>query len=435
MSALQAPGDRLPLDVERIIDADGMIVMPGAVDPHCHVDTEVGGYRTRDDYAGASEAALWGGTTSIIDFAIPLPGQSPLEAARGRMALAEKAHCNVGIHGCVINWTDDTEHQLNELAALGVRTIKLFTTYRDVLMASPDTVLRVIRTLRNLGGLAYVHAESNHLIEAVHAERTLCDEMDAEHHARTRPENTEVAAVNEVISIAESLGAHVYFVHQSTPSAVQAVTSARARGVRAYSETCPHYLLLSEELYDQPEPERFVCCPPLRSHRSVEGLRELAVRGEVHTVGSDHNCFDMEQKLENRDDVRKMPNGLPGVEMRVPIMYSEFVEARGLAPTRLVELLCTNPAKLNGMYPRKGVIAVGSDADIVILDPSEVRKVAAESLHMRSDYSPYDGVTVTGWPRTVIVSGHVVIDDGEWQKVEGVGRFVGSNRFDHDRLV
>ncbi len=434
VTGLLAPDQSIPRETERVIDADGLLVLPGAVDAHCHVDTEVGAFRTRDDYSSATEAAVWGGTTTIVDFAIPLPDQSPLEAVMQRRSLMVDTRCDIALHGCVINWTQDSLAELAEMAEMGVRTIKLFTTYRDVLMASTSTVRQVMTFLASSGGMAYVHAESNPLIEAAQAEQIRRGEMDATHHPATRPEESEVAEVVDVLRIAEEVGAHVYLVHQSTPDAVQAVTAARGRGVHAYSETCPHYLLLTEAAYGHELPERFVCCPPLRSRESVTGLRKLTLSGEVHTVASDHNCFDLHQKLENRADVRAMPNGLPGVETRLPLMFSELVNTHGLSPSALVRLPCANPAKLNGIYPRKGVINVGSDADIVVIDPNATRTVKVGDLHQDADYTPYEGWAVKGCPRYVLVGGQVAVEDGEWRSTAGPGRFLEATPFPQARV-
>lgn len=434
IKAVQNPDAQLPDGVQKVISAEGRLVLPGGVDPHLHVDTKIGAHQTLDNYAQASEAALWGGTTTMVDFAIPLPDETPLEATRRRLREVPTSHTDVALHGCVVEWDDSTASDLRAMADLGVRTVKMFTTYRDVVMVSDDTLLAVIRELREVGGIAYVHAESNHLIEDVHAKRTGEGEMGPASHPATRPTYTEVAAVKSVISTAEALNAHVYLVHQSTPESAREITRARERGASVYSETCPHYLFLTDDVYQGPEPERFVCCPPLRSAANTEEMRARLVRGEIHTIGSDHNCFSLEQKRKANDDVRKMPNGLPGAETRLPVSFSELVVRGGMPAEQFVRLVASNPARLTGLFPRKGAIAPGSDADIVIFDPSATRVVRTGDLHMQTDYDPYEGRTVTGWPEIVISAGELVIDETGFHPRDASGRFIPSDPVGDSRI-
>jgi dihydropyrimidinase len=411
-----APGEALPAAHAgtRTIDATGLLVIPGGVDPHTHINMSIGDWTSLDDYAAATSAAVLGGTTTVIDFAIPVPGQTPLAAVHERQAMAATGVCDAALHGCVVDWDDTTVDQLREMAELGVRTIKLFTTYRDVVMADSRTVLRVMEALRDLGGLAIVHAEANHLIEAREEELEESEGgLSAGNHAGTRSELSELDAVERVLAIAEHLGVQVYFVHQSTGEAVAAVREARGRGVQAYSETCPHYLALDSSEYAGPHPERFVCCPPLRRRETVESLRRATLSHDVHTVGSDHCCYDTEQKQSRSEDVRAMPAGLPGVETRLPVTWTTLVVEEGLPAERFVALVAANPARLNGLYPRKGVIAPGSDADVVLFDPAVARPARAAELHMLTDYSPYEGRILHGWPVTVLARGEVVVDDGQ----------------------
>ena len=425
IQALLGPGLPLPPHI-RAVDASGSLVIPGGVDPHCHIGQRLGEYAALDDYEQASRAALWGGTTTVIDFAIPDPGQSPLDAVKQRRALAGLSRCDTALHGCVITWDETTAGQIEEMVALGVRTIKLFTTYRDVVMAGPDTILEVLRALDQHGGLGYVHAEANHVIEDAQELAFAAQRGGSRDMAETRPEVAEAAAVAEVLATAEHLGAPVYFVHQTTAEAVDLVRAARRRGVRAYTETCPHYLALDEKMYAGGHPERFVCCPPLRSPRSVAQLRSRALVGDVDALGSDHCCYSTTQKLEHRDDVTKMPNGLPGVETRLPVTFTQLVEHGGMPLERFVAMFSTNPARLNGLSG-KGSIAPGADADIVILDPGRRRSASRDDLHMASDYTPYEGRELTGWPSVVVSGGQVVIDADGFHDPGPVGRALNSS--------
>ena len=422
--------ERLP--AARRIDASGRLVMPGGVDPHCHVGIAVGAYKTLDDYASASLAALAGGTTTIVDFAIPGPGEDPMAALDERLALAAESRCDYAEHGCITSSQTDIAATVRALAERGVRTIKLFTTYRGVLMVETDTIEAVMTALRAVGGLAYVHAEANDLVEAGQREADAAGRIGAGGHAQTRPEHAEERAVADVLAAAERAGAPVYFVHQSTPGAIELVTRARRRGVAAFTESCPHYLTLDDGRYRGEHPERYVCCPPLRSRATVDALAERAVQGLVDAVGSDNCCYDTRQKAERADDVREMPNGLPGVETRLPIVFDRFVAGGRMAPERFVEMVSTNPARLNGLYPRKGTISAGADADIAILDPRETRTVTIGNLHMPTDYTPYEGQSVTGWPTTVISGGVVVVDDGRLLDPGPVGRFVPASSIQAD---
>lgn len=418
--AVQDPSLPLPPH-ERAVDATGSLVLPGGVDPHCHIGQRLGEYAALDDYGSASIAALWGGTTTVIDFAIPDPGRRPIDAVTERRKLAEISRCDTALHGCVIQWDESTAAQIAEMAAEGVRTIKLFTTYKDVVMAGPDTVLEVLRTLHAQGGIAYVHAEANHVIEDAQALAVAAGEAAAGHMPRTRPELAEASAVAQVLATAEHVDAPVYFVHQSTAEAVDLVRAARRRGVRAYTETCPHYLYLDEGTYSGEHPERFVCCPPLRAPRSVAALRARALVGDIDTLGSDHCCYSTDQKTEHSHDVRVMPNGLPGVETRLPVTFTQLVVRGGMPVERFVGMFATNPARLNGLTG-KGVVAAGHDADLVVLDPRARRAARTADLHMATDYSPYEGEELAGWPSVVVSGGRVVLDADGFQDPGAVGR-------------
>lgn len=394
------------------VDATGRWVLPGGVDPHCHVGIDFGGYATQDDYSSCTLAALHGGTTTIVDFAIPVGGQTPLDAVVERRDMATKALTDTALHGCIVSWDDETADVIRQMAHDGITTIKMFTTYRDLVMANADTIRRVLTALGEIGGLAYVHAESNHLVEACQERLFDAGHIDVSYHPQARPPLTEVDAVATVLKIAELTGAPVYFVHQSTPEVVDLVHEARSRGVRAFAETCPHYALLDEDLYRGEGGEGFVCCPPIRARALVDGLMERIVAGAVDTIGSDHCCYTMEQKRAGRHDLRAMPYGLPGVETRAPLLFSELISKRGVPPERFVALLAATPAKLNGLYPQKGVIAPGADADLVVWDPHARWRIRTTDLHMETDYTPYEGWEVTGRPDVVISGGEIVVEKG-----------------------
>jgi dihydropyrimidinase len=412
----------------RTIDATGRLVVPGGVDGHCHVAQVTGRFRTLDDYGTTSTAALWGGTTTIIDFGIPRDAQeTPLAAVLHKKELALESRCDVALHGAVVSWDETVPWQLEQLAAEGVRSVKMYTTNRGTTMADGDTILKVMREMVRLDGLTYIHAEHDPIISDCTQQHADDGRIGIEHLHRTRPELAEEISVKETLAMAEYTKAPVYFVHQSTPGAVDLVTEARARGQEAYSETCPHYLTLDDTVYGSAFPEWYAGCPPMRSPETVAALRERLADGAIHTVSSDHSCYDLSQKRERTDDIRAMPHGLPGVETRMPVTFTAMVSAGGSVEA-FVEVFSAGPARINAV-PGKGTIAEGFDADLVIFDPAEERTVDGGALHMGTDFSPFDGRTLTGWPAVVVSAGRVVLDADGFHDPGAVGRFLRRNGF------
>jgi dihydropyrimidinase len=408
---------------QRTIDATGTLLIPGGVDGHCHVEQVTGSYMSLDTYQTATIAALHGGTTTIIDFGIPADaGESPIEALENKLQLMTSARCDVALHGSVITWDETVPAQLEKMAARGVRSVKLYTTNRGTTMADEDTILNVMKEMVRLDGLTYIHCEHDAIIVDRTTTCAAQNLVSIAHLPDTRPAISEDASVREILAIAEYTGAPVYFVHQTTTEAVDAVEQARARGQVAFSETCPHYLLLDESVYDSAAPEKFACCPPMRPVTAVTGLLDHIARGQIDVVASDHSCYNLAQKRECSHDVRRMPHGLPGVETRMPAAYTALVIHRGLAVERFVDVFATAPAQINGL-PTKGVIGVGYDADFVLFDPQETHTVDGAALHQGSDFSPFDGMTLAGWPSIVVSGGRVVLDDGEFVDPGPVGRF------------
>ena len=430
--AVVAPGTPDPnvVDPARVLDATDKLVLPGGVDPHCHVGFTSGDYTSLDDYAECTTAAVFGGTTTIVDFAIPRPGEVPLDVARRQRAKADQGLCDSALHASVVEWDDTVPEQLRTLCGEGIVTVKMFTTYRGESMASADTILATMKVLREHGGMVVVHCEANPIIEEDQRRSAEAGEIDAAHMARTRSELAETAAVAEVLALAESIDAPVYFVHQSTPAAVELVAAARRRGLSAYTESVAHHLVLDDEHYLGAHPERFVCCPPLRPRATVDALGAHLANGEITTIGSDHCCYDTGQKEEHVHDVREMPNGLPGVETRLPVIFSAYVATGRITPSRFVELTSAAPARFNGIWPRKGTLMPGADADLVLWDPESTWTITTDGLHMATDYTPYEGLEVTGRPETVLVRGRIVVADGELVDASPNGRHVPAHAVD-----
>ncbi|CAN7188900.1 amidohydrolase family protein [Pseudarthrobacter oxydans] len=412
----------------RTIDAGGRLVIPGGVDGHCHVAQVTGRFRTLDDYRTTSTAALWGGTTTIIDFGIPRDAQeTPLAAVLHKKELATESRCDVALHGAVITWDETVPWQLEQLAAEGVRSVKMYTTNRGTTMADGDTILKVMREMVRLDGLTYIHAEHDPIISDCTEQHAQDGRIGIEHLHRTRPELAEEISVKETLALAEYTGAPVYFVHQSTPGAVDLVTEARERGLEAFSETCPHYVTLDDTVYGSAFPEWFACCPPMRNAETVAALKERLATGAIHTMSSDHSCYDLSQKRERTDDVRAMPHGLPGVETRMPVAFTAMASV-GASVEDFVEAFSAGPARINAL-PGKGRIAKGFDADLVMFDPAEKRTVDGAVLHMGTDFSPFDGKALTGWPAVVVSNGRVVLDADGFHDPGAAGRFLARNGF------
>ncbi|SNT42284.1 dihydropyrimidinase [Rhodococcoides kyotonense] len=427
--AVLQPGTPVDDDAE-IIDATGKLVLPGGVDPHCHVGFTSGEFTSLDSYLECTTAAVFGGTTTIVDFAIPRPGQRPLDAAESQRAKATEGLCDSALHACVVEWDDTTAEQLATMADAGIRTVKMFTTYAGETMADEHTILNTMQTTRDLGGMVIIHCESDAIVADAQNLAARTDGIDASNMSRTRPELAESASVAAVLAIAESQGAPVYFVHQSSSDAVELVADARKRGLVAFTEAVAHHLVLDDSEYSGDEPERFVCCPPLRSADVVTGLGTHLFTGQITTIGSDHCCYDLTQKRSHRHDVRHMPNGLPGVETRLPVVFSKYVSELGLTASRFVELTSTNPARTNGLYPRKGSLMPGSDADIALWDADFEWTVDIDDLHMATDYTPYQGRRMRGKPVTVLVGGRVVVHDGELVDATPRGRHLEADPLD-----
>jgi dihydropyrimidinase len=424
-------GQGLPPQADTVIDASGLFVIPGGIDAHTHLDMPAGDITSTDDFESGTIAAAHGGTTTIIDFATPEPGESALAALDTWQAKAAgKAVIDYGFHMVLRGFDERAAAEAATLASReGVTSFKMFMAYPGRLMADDGGIFRALRQTRAHGGLVLVHAENGGAIEALTAEALGRGDTGPKFHALTRPPRAEAEATGRAIALAEMAGAPVFIVHLSCAEALEAVRQGRARGVAVSAETCPQYLCLSDAEYERGgfDAAKFVVSPPLRTGAHQEALwRGLAAR-DLDTVATDHCPFGFANpphKQRGRDDFSKIPNGAPGIETRLMLIWDAGVRAGRLTPERFVEVIAAAPARIFGLWPRKGAIAEGSDADIVLWDPEKRVTLSAATHHMRVDYSLYEGRTVTGAPDTVLSRGEIIVDRGAFVGRKGRGRFI-----------
>jgi dihydropyrimidinase len=429
---ITAIGKDLPshrFQADRTIDASGKYVIPGGIDVHTHLNMPFGGTTSADDFESGTIAAAFGGTTSIVDFAIQYRGQTMRHALDDWRRRAEgHAVIDYGFHMIV---TELEAAGLGEMDRMvrdeGITSFKLFMAYPGVFMVDDQTIFRALRRTGENGGLVCMHAENGGVIDELVKEALRKGETAPKYHALTRPPTAEGEATGRAIALAEMARVPIYIVHLSAAHALAKVKQARDMGLPAYAETCPQYLFLSYENYEEPgfDGAKYVMSPPLREKWHQDVLWKGLAKNDLQVISTDHCPFCMaEQKELGRNDFSKIPNGAPGIETRLTLVHDGGVRPGRISMNRFVELCSTTPARMFGLFPRKGTIAVGSDADIVIFDPNASATLSANTLHMKVDYNPYEGRTVKGTPSAVVSGGDVIVDGGRFVGKKGAGRFL-----------
>ena len=424
-------GKNLEVEADEVIDASGKYLFPGGLDPHTHLDMPFGGTTSADDFETGTRAAAHGGTTTLIDFAIQTKGHSTLEALDTWHAKADgKTAIDYGFHMIVTDLEDNRVHEMKMLADAGVTSYKLFMAYPGVLYVDDGTIYRAMRQAGENGTVVCMHAENGIVIDEIVKIALAEGKTEPKYHALTRPTRMEAEGVHRAISIAEVAQVPVYIVHLSSSDALEQVMLARNRGVHAFAETCPQYLFLDDSYYEQEgfEGAKYVMTPALREKWNQDELWKGLRFGDLQSISTDHCpfCFK-DQKILGINDFSKIPNGGPGVENRMSLVYNGGVNSGRISLNKFVELTSTAAAKTFGLFPKKGTIAVGSDADIVIFDPHRKETISINNActhHMRVDYNAYEGFEVTGFTETVLSRGKIIINKCEYVGKKGDGRFL-----------
>lgn len=412
-----------------VVDVTGKLLMPGFIDTHTHFDLDVCNTTTADDFASGSRSALRGGTTTVLDFATPNKGESLAYGLELWHKKADgKSACDYGFHMTIDDWNESIKAELPAMFEAGITSFKMYMTYPAMMIGDQD-MYYALEEIKRLGGIAGAHCENSGVIDALIAESKTAGHLGPDSHPVVRPAALEAEAVSRYLRMAQVVGTPVVIVHLSSAEGLAEVNAARERGQTVYVETCPHYLLLDDSVYQKPEyteAARYICAPPIRKKPDQQALLTAIADGRVQTVGTDHCSFTLAQKDAGRGDFTKIPGGLPGVETRGVLLYTLAAQGK-FSREKVVEVLSENPAKLYGMWPRKGVLAPGSDADIVVYDPDADAVITAADQVCQADYNPFEGTPTKGSIHSVYLRGNLVVEQGN-VLVQGDGKYISRGK-------
>jgi dihydropyrimidinase len=423
---VEAVGDLGQVEAERVVDARRQLVLPGGIDTHVHFNDIFMGTVSVHDYSTGTRAAAFGGTTSVIDFSNQVPGGSLAKTLQDkREEAAGKALVDWGVHPVLTRSDEETLSEIPAVVAAGAPTMKCYMTYREdgLLMEDADLV-RIVRLLTEAGGMLMLHAEDNDAIEANVPRLIREGKTSAIYHARSKPPEVETEAIRRIIEIARETGGRFFIVHLASPGGLDLLTQAMGEGLDIRPETCGHYLFFTETMLEREDGIKWICSPPLRDRDAVETLWGGVADGRIKMVSSDDAAYSWEAKLSGKERFDRCPNGIPGIEPRFPLLYSEGVAKGRISLPRFVEIISSEPARLFGLAPRKGSLEPGADADIVLLDPEARWVMGQDTLHMATDWSAYEGIEVTGKIRKVFSRGELLIDGEECLGTPGRGKYL-----------
>ncbi|AYF01448.1 dihydropyrimidinase [Paracoccus yeei] len=412
---------------DRVLDASGCYVMPGGIDPHTHLEMPFMGTYSADDFESGTRAALAGGTTMVVDFALPSPGQGLMDALKVWDNKTARAHCDYSFHMAVTWWDQQVFDEMAEVVGRGITSFKHFMAYKGALMVNDDEMFASFRRVGDLGGVALVHAENGDVVAELSARLLAEGNVGPEGHAYSRPPQVEGEATNRAIMIADMAGVPLYVVHTSCEDSHEAIRRARAAGKRVWGEPLIQHLVLDESEYFHPDWDhaaRRVMSPPFRDKRHQDSLWAGLQSGSLSCVATDHCAFTTQQKRNGIGDFTKIPNGTGGLEDRMPVLWTQGVGTGRLTPNEFVAVTSTNIAKILNMYPRKGAVLVGSDADLVVWDPEAEKVISAGTQQSSIDYNVFEGISVKGLPRFTLSRGVVAVTEGKVDSHEGHGAFV-----------
>jgi dihydropyrimidinase len=428
---IKAIGKNLDMEADEVIDAKGMLVFPGGIDPHVHLSMPFMGTFSSDTYETGTRAALYGGTTTVIDFVLQTQGDTLHNALADWQSRATgTAVGDYSFHMAVTDYNENVKAEIKQMVEdEGITSFKTFMAYKGALMVDDRQMFGLMSEVKKQGGMVTAHATNGDMIDLLIAKHRSEGKLSPLYHYLSQPEVTEAEASNRFAQMAGYTGCPAYIVHLTCEGALNAVRDSSARNYQVFAETCIQYLILDASLYEKNfEGAKWVMSPPLREKKDQAALWAGINQGLLQVVATDHCPFMWEQKLMGKDDFSKIPNGHPAIENRVELLYSEGVAKGKISLNKFVEVSSTNAAKLFGMFPRKGTIAVGSDADVVIFDPNAKHKLSVDTHHMNVDYSGYEGWEVTGKVKTVLLRGKVAIDGGECKAEKGNGQFIKRNK-------